>query len=196
MSHALSYYLDLPEYRRGSQPDRKELLLAPITQASRSGEVGAKQSHNVFRNAPRLSAIVRENPLRRGPNNDCLIFWDLSTQDQTTGDWDRCCYLWFSTDEVMSFYARPARLIQPGDDAQQVTCVGWPQEHDVVAPRNEHATETSKSVQRKTEKRCMIDRSLFQVVEVRRVVRVTERVHLMKSDAEARLEQLGAGIRD
>ena len=94
--------------------------------------------------------------------------------------------------EILSIDARSARLAQPRDDAQEVSRKRRFQEHDFVTPGHEHAPQSLQPLQIETEERRMVDRCLFQIIEIGRVVDVTERVDLMEPDPKIGLERWNA----
>ena len=65
-----------------------------------------------------------------------------------------------------------------------------------MPPSHEHATELLQPLQIETEETRVIDRCLFQVIEIGRVVDVAERIDFMEPDPKKCLERRYAGIRE
>jgi hypothetical protein len=65
-----------------------------------------------------------------------------------------------------------------------------------MTPDHEHAAQSLEPLPVETEERRMVDSSLFQIVEVRRVVHMTERVDLMKPDSNIGFEWCSLRIRE
>ncbi len=65
-----------------------------------------------------------------------------------------------------------------------------------MTPGHEHAAQCLQPLQIETEERRMVDRGLFQIIEIGRVVDVTERIDLMEPDPKIGLERWNLRIRE
>jgi hypothetical protein len=65
-----------------------------------------------------------------------------------------------------------------------------------MAPGHEYAAQSLQPLQIETKEGRMVDCGLFQVIEIRRVVDVTEGIDLMESDPKKGFERRDPGIRE
>jgi hypothetical protein len=158
------------------------------------GCAGSQQTDDLDWDPARLTLVVGKNPLGRGLRHQCIACWHV--RHRTARDNALGYRRGLSKYEIPAVDTRSARLTQPRHDAQDVSRECRFHEHDLMSPGYEHAAQFLQPLQVETEKRRMVDRGLFQIIEIRRVVDVAECIDLMKPNPEKALERWNPDIRE
>lgn len=93
-----------------------------------------------------------------------------------------------SKDAIEPLDSRATWTSQPGDNPQQITRVSRLYERDVVPARDENPAELSQPRKVKPETGRVVDRRLFEIVQIGRIVYVAQGVNLVKPHPDKRLE--------
>jgi hypothetical protein len=157
---------------------------------------GSEQLEDLVRYPPGLTQTVGEDPLGCRSHHECIVCRHGGIRRRTARENHVACQYRFPIHEVPPIDARTAGLTQPGNDAQEVSRKRRFQEHNLMPPSHEYAAQSLQPLQIETEEGRMVDCGLFQVIEIRRVVDVTEGIDLMESDPKKGFERRDPGIRE